>query len=633
MRRLELLAPAKNLTCGMAAIDHGADAVYIGADRFGARAAVGNTVDDIKTLCHHAHQYGARVYVTVNTIIYEDELEDTRQLIERLSAIGVDAILVQDMCTIGMRQAALNSVGRAPMLHASTQCDVRTVEKVSWLRSLGFSRVVLARELTLEEIRHIHQSVPDMEIEAFVHGALCVSYSGVCYASQRCFDRSANRGECAQFCRMPFDLIDANDQMIEEGRHLLSLRDLSQIDSLEELANAGVTSFKIEGRLKDVGYVKNVVSAYSQKLNKLIARQPDDFRRSSLGRVDYTFTPNLSKTFNRGFTDYFLHGRHADIASFDTPKALGERVGRVKEVRADSFNVSGTASFSNGDGLCFLNDARHLEGFRVNRVVGNRLFPFKMPNGLRPGTTLYRNNDEAFNKLMNSHTARRDILVDMAFETITDGFKLRLSFDVGGGEPSVTAASTVTFAHQVAKTPQVDNIRKQLTKLGNTPYTCHDLQISTEAAGLFVPSSLLSDLRRKAVDALMETTLAWHEQEHKRKMLGALAVESSATAKAWQPAYEKYTYLHNISNHEAAKFYADHGLSKVDMALEVDTNRRDAIVMQCRHCLRYSLGHCVKYGGSAPKWREPLYIRMGDGRRFRLEFKCDMCQMNIYNER
>lgn len=445
MRRLELLAPAKNLTCGMAAIDHGADAVYIGADRFGARAAVGNSVDDIKTLCHHAHQYGARVYVTVNTIIYEDELEDTRQLIERLSAIGVDAILVQDMCTIGMRQAALNSVGRAPMLHASTQCDVRTVEKVSWLRSLGFSRVVLARELTLEEIRHIHQSVPDMEIEAFVHGALCVSYSGVCYASQRCFDRSANRGECAQFCRMPFDLIDANDQMIEEGRHLLSLRDLSQIDSLEELANAGVTSFKIEGRLKDVGYVKNVVSAYSQKLNKLIARRPDDFRRSSLGRVDYTFTPNLSKTFNRGFTDYFLHGRHADIASFDTPKALGECVGRVKEVRADSFNVAGTASFSNGDGLCFLNDARHLEGFRVNRVVGNRLFPFKMPNGLRPGTTLYRNNDEAFNKLMNSHTARRDILVDMAFETITDGFKLRLSFDVGGGEPSVTAASTVTL--------------------------------------------------------------------------------------------------------------------------------------------------------------------------------------------
>lgn len=633
MRRLELLAPAKNLTCGMAAIDHGADAVYIGADRFGARAAVGNTVDDIKTLCHHAHQYGARVYVTVNTIIYEDELEDTRQLIERLSAIGVDAILVQDMCTIGMRQAALNSVGRAPMLHASTQCDVRTVEKVSWLRSLGFSRVVLARELTLEEIRHIHQSVPDMEIEAFVHGALCVSYSGVCYASQRCFDRSANRGECAQFCRMPFDLIDANDQMIEEGRHLLSLRDLSQIDSLEELANAGVTSFKIEGRLKDVGYVKNVVSAYSQKLNKLIDRRPDDFRRSSLGRVDYTFTPNLSKTFNRGFTDYFLHGRHADIASFDTPKALGECVGRVKEVRADSFNVSGTASFSNGDGLCFLNDARHLEGFRVNRVVGNRLFPFKMPNGLRPGTTLYRNNDEAFNKLMNSHTARRDILVDMAFETITDGFKLRLSFDVGGGEPSVTATSTVTFAHQVAKTPQVDNIRKQLTKLGNTPYTCHDLQISTEAASLFVPSSLLSDLRRKAVDALMETTLAWHEQEHKRKMLGALAVECSTTAKAWQPAYEKHTYLHNISNHEAAKFYADHGLAKFDMALEVDANRRDAIVMQCRHCLRYSLGHCVKHGGSAPKWREPLYIRMGDGRRFQLEFKCDKCQMNIYNER
>ena len=320
MTPLELLAPAKNLACGMAAVDHGADAVYIGAQRFGARVAAGNSVEDIRQLCDYAHPYGVRVYVTVNTIIYDDELEETEQLIRQLEEIGVDAILVQDMGVLRMDLPPI-------ALHASTQTDNRTAGKVRWLRDLGFQRVVLARELSVSEIAAIHQEVPDMPLEVFVHGALCVSYSGLCYASQYCFGRSANRGACAQFCRMRFDLLDADGKELEHQRHLLSLKDMNLSDHLEELIEAGATSFKIEGRLKEVGYVKNVVAAYSQRLDAVIARHPDRYCRASQGHCTYSFTPNLNKTFNRGFTTYFLHGRQPDIFSPDTPKAMGEYVG------------------------------------------------------------------------------------------------------------------------------------------------------------------------------------------------------------------------------------------------------------------------------------------------------------------
>ena len=368
MRALELLAPAKNLEYGIAAIDHGADAVYIGASRFGARAAVGNSVDDIRKLCDYAHPFGAQVYVTVNTIIYDDELDNVRHLLEDLQEANVDAILVQDMGILKMLQDKPHFA-----LHASTQTDNRTVEKVRWLRDIGFSRVVLARELTLEEIREIHRKVPDVELEVFVHGALCVSYSGQCYASQYCFGRSANRGECAQFCRMQFSLQDAKGREVVRDRYLLSLKDMNRISHLEELAEAGAVSFKIEGRLKDLSYVKNVTAAYSQQLNAIIRRHPDRYCRSSLGICNYTFTPDLNRTFNRGYTTYFLHGRMPDIASMDTPKAMGAFVGTVKEIRHDSFNVAGVASFTNGDGLCFLDAARQLVGFRANKVVGNRI--------------------------------------------------------------------------------------------------------------------------------------------------------------------------------------------------------------------------------------------------------------------
>lgn len=367
------MAPAKNLECGIAAIDHGADAVYIGASRFGARAAAGNTLSDIKALCEYAHTFMAKVYVTVNTIIYDNELCATKELISQLYEAGADAILVQDMALASM---IASGDGLPPIpIHASTQTDNRTADKVKWLASQGFSRVVLARELSATEIAQIHKAVPDVELEVFVHGALCVSYSGQCYASQYCFGRSANRGECAQFCRLKFDLEDEHGNVIERGRHLLSLKDLCLIDRLETLLDSGATSLKIEGRLKDITYVKNVTAAYSRKLNDIIARSNGRYCRASLGRSNYTFEPNLDKTFSRGFTHYFADGRSADMSSPLTPKAIGQYVGTVKSINRNDITVAGTAAFSNGDGLCFFNGNDELQGFRVNRAQGNTIFP------------------------------------------------------------------------------------------------------------------------------------------------------------------------------------------------------------------------------------------------------------------
>ena len=622
MRTLELLAPAKNLECGKMAIDHGADAVYIGATRFGARAAAGNSVDDIRRLCEYAHPYGARVYVTVNTIIYEDELSATRLLLKDLNACGVDALLVQDMGILEMVAEWREPEPFKMELHASTQTDNRSAEKVRWLQELGFKRAVLARELSAKDISEIREKVPNMELEVFVHGALCVSYSGVCYASEHCFHRSANRGACAQFCRMKFDLLDNAGRAVERQRYLLSMRDMCRIDHLELLADSGACSFKIEGRLKDVEYVKNVVSAYSRELDKLIAKRPDDYRRASYGKVDYMFQPNLRKTFNRGFTTYFLEGRQNDIACFDTPKAMGEYVGKVKELRGGSFNVAGTASFENGDGLCFVNDRHELEGFRINKAVGNRLYPLKMPADLKPGVVLYRNNDVAFSRLLSGVTAERRLPVKMKFRATADGFALH----VASVETGVEVRSEITFAHQEARQPQHDNIKKQLTKLGNTIYSCSDVEVEEEAARLFVPSSLLAELRRDAVRQLAQKTVLSKEALNRRP------AERCARGVGDVPReYAQFPYLYNISNHLAERFYQAHGLENIRPAFEL-TPTKEPLIMQCRHCIKYSLGFCVKRGGKQPTWTEPLYLRLGDGRRFRLEFNCAACQMNIYAE-
>lgn len=631
MRKLELLAPAKNLECGKAAIDHGADAVYIGAAKFGARASAGNSLDDIRELCLYAHQFGAKVYVTVNTIVYQDELEDTRALLRALTEMRVDALLVQDMAVLDLLPKDMKPL---PALHASTQTDNRTAEKVAWLHGLGFERIVLARELSLAEIKTIHQTVPDVQLEGFVHGALCVSYSGVCYASQYCFQRSANRGACAQFCRMKFDLIDAQGREIEHQRHLLSLKDLCQIDHLEEMADAGICSFKIEGRLKDVEYVKNVVSAYSKRLNRIIEKRGDDYCRASLGQVTYYFEPDLKKTFNRGYTDYFLHRRQPYIYSPDTPKALGEYVGKVKEIRRGSFNVAGTASFANGDGLCFINDEHELEGFRINRAEGNRLFPLRMPDNLRPGAALYRNRDEAFSKLLRGKTAERKIPITLTLSVTENGFALSAT-----GQGITPTCQVLETDKQKAMKPQRDNILRQLGKLGDTPYLADVIELEGQVDAYFIPSSALATLRREVVQAIelerpsdVETPSAQPSVSPKtqsaRKPSGILA---------WQPEYRKFTYLYNIANTLSKSFYQREGLSNVADAYEVSqgtdegSERQDSVlVMQCRHCLRYSLGYCVRRGGKQPTWREPLYLRLGDGRRFRLEFKCDECQMNIY---
>ena len=602
-RKLELLSPAKDLACGMAAIDHGADAVYIGAHRFGARAAAGNSISDIAKLCEYAHMFGARVYVTVNTILLDNELEDTRQLLDELAEAQADAILVQDM--------SLLTLNPSLQLHASTQTDNRTPEKVRWLKSLGFSRVVLARELSVEEIAAIHREVPVVELEVFVHGALCVSYSGLCYASEYCFGRSANRGECAQFCRMKFDLVDADGQTIEKERYLLSLKDLNQSDHLEELAEAGATSFKIEGRLKDVGYVKNVTAAYSERLNRLIASHPDRYERASQGHCHYTFRPDLRKTFNRGYTTYFAHGRQAGIASFDTPKAMGELVGTVKELRGNSLTVAGTAAFANGDGLCFVNADRTLEGFRVNKAEGNRLFPQKMSPNLRPGMRLYRNNDQEMERLLSKPSSERKIPVTMSLRATAEGFALRID----------DTEVTMPITHQQAEKPQRENIVRQLTKLGGTPFDCHDVEMA-EGFNYFIPSSMLSELRRRAVEALQ----ARRRDTHRTR--GTQQEKASSGDLPAMPAYRQ-SYLYNVSNRLARQFYQQQGIAVGD-AFELHKPDGDVLLMQCRHCLRYSLGFCVQHGGRRPTWREPLSLVLGDGRRFRLEFDCGHCQMNVY---
>lgn len=649
MRTLELLAPAKNLECGIAAIDHGADAVYIGAPRFGARAAAGNSLDDIRQLCRYAHQYQAKVHVTVNTIIYDSELNDTLDMIRDLQEAGVDALLLQDMGVL----YALQGKGPSAVdftwtreLHSSTQCDTRSAEKVKWLQALGFNRAVLARELSVKEISDIHQAVPDMDLEVFVHGALCVSYSGVCYASEKCFGRSANRGECAQFCRMKFNLWDADNKEIEHQRHLLSLKDMCQIDNLEALADAGACSFKIEGRLKDAGYVKNVVSAYSQRLDEICRKHPQKYARPSFGRPRYEFEANLKKTFNRGFTNYFLKGRQPDIASFDTPKAIGEFVGKVKEIRGNSFNVASIASFTNGDGLCFINDEHELEGFRVNRAQGNRLYPLKMPANLRPGMGLYRNNDQAFEKILAGKTAERKIPVRITFSLYDEdghsGFSAEAQYirEQGIGwnsdDSDYLGKGIVVFEHNLAQKPQHDNIVRQLSKLGGTIYECREVEIKNQADNYFIPSSVLTELRRNLMEDIEKNADISSEAKTVSNHLGN--AEGDNKVKVWQREYGKYGYLYNIANKSAHEFYKQHGMNHTENAFELSktsiqgTKTGESLIMQCRHCIRYSLGYCVKRGGRKPTWKEPLYLELGDGRRFRLEFACNVCQMNIYSD-
>lgn len=634
LRKIELLAPAKNLECGIAAINHGADAVYIGAAQFGARQTAGNSTDDIAELTRYAHQFGAAVYVTVNTIVYEKELAALEHLLKQLVEMGVDAILVQDMAVLEIyKKLKAEYVARGyrmPALHASTQTDNRSADKVKWLKEDGFERVVLARELSLEEITDIHKAHPDVELEAFVHGALCVSYSGACYASQYFFNRSANRGECAQFCRMAFDLKDSDGETLIEDSYLLSLKDMCQLDRLGDLLEAGVCSLKIEGRLKDANYVKNVVATYSEALNAYIAKHTGKYCRSSYGRCTYTFTPALEKTFNRGFTHYFFNGRQKDISSFNTPKAMGEYVGYVKEIRRGSFNVAGTAMFANGDGLCFFNRQKKLEGFRVNRVENNRLYPLTMPKNLEPGMALYRNNDIEFERAMQGKTATRKLQVRFVVDVV-DGKLTFTATDECGRSANVVLNETP----EKAQKSQHDNIVKQLEKLGNTVWTANKISINNSADEFFIPSSRLAAVRRELLEALENTPVANHTD---KQAVGETATNS---INANNTVYADTINIANVANTTAQNYYATHGVKNAPKAFELNSDYKagsttapSAVppLMTCRYCLRYALGYCVKNGGKRPTWHEPLHLEAKNGIRVRLAFNCAKCQMEVYAE-
>lgn len=593
MRPIELLAPARDLECGLEAVRHGADAVYIGAPRFGARAAAGNSVENIAELVRYAHTFGVRIYVTVNTLLYDDEIEEVDRLIDALQAAQVDALITQDT-----RLPAINR-GRLP-LHSSTQMDNRTIADVRERLEAGYEQTVLARELSLEDIRAIHEAVPAMPLEVFVHGALCVCYSGRCYASEYCFGRSANRGECAQFCRLPFDLIDGEGKVVTvpsafpEGirqRHLLSLRDMNRSADLEALMDAGVTSFKIEGRLKDVSYVKNTTAYYRQRIDAILARRAKDYCRSSYGQSTFTFTPDVNKSFNRRFTDYFLHGRMTDMACFATPKAIGEPVGTVKDIthKPASLAVAGTASFSNGDGLCFFDADKRLQGFRVNRVDEHgRLYPAdpSVLGQLRKGTPLYRNFDAAFERVLSRPSADRRIAVSWLLENCDEGFRLTMTTEDGRA-----VAKTFVYPHELARTPQADNIRRQLSRLGDTPYSTSDAAITIHLSdNWFIPSSVLGEWRREMDPADPPPPPPIREGS---PMAGE-----------------------RLSTRQLSPEGSGEGLP----------------LMTCRYCLRHALGACRRDGHHS-ELPNLLSLRLSDGRVFPLHFDCQRCEMHVLSEK
>ena len=604
-RKIELLAPARNLECGIEAINHGADAVYIGAPKFGARAAATNSMEDIERLTDYAHLYGVRIYVTVNTILKDEELKETEAMIWELYQKGVDALIVQDM---GLTRLNLPPIP----LHASTQMDNRTVEKVRFLTEAGFRQVVLARELSLNEIAAIHKACPDTPLEVFVHGALCVSYSGQCYASQACFGRSANRGECAQFCRLPFSLVDADGQVVVKDKHLLSLKDMNRLDMLEQLLDAGATSLKIEGRLKDVAYVKNVTAAYRQRLDTILKRRSEYIRASS-GTCRFDFQPQPEKSFSRGFTHYFLEGRGENIASFDTPKSLGEAMGTLKEQRGGWLSVAGVKPFHNGDGVCYLDEQGRLQGFRINRVEGNKLFPAGNVPRIKPRTPLFRNQDQEFERSLAHKSAERKIGIHLTLEENAFGFSLSANDEDGH---RVTLA--LDHTKEQARTPQAENLRTQLGKLGNTPYELAEPAEINLTGNWFIPSSVVTEWRRQVVDRLTAARRINYRRE--------LAV--------WKPTHHTYpiqtlTYLGNVMNDQARRFYLDHGVKNIVPAYEKESPSK-AVLMFCRHCLRYSMGWCPVHQKGRSPYREPYYLLGNDGRRFRLEFDCKNCQMKVY---
>ncbi|MBO2694999.1 peptidase U32 family protein [Shewanella algae] len=606
--KLELMAPAKNADFGIEAIRHGADAVYIGGPAFGARHTAGNSVEDIARLCEFAHKYHAQVFVTFNTILLDDELEEAKRLIWAVYEAGADAIIVQDL---GLLELELPPIA----LHASTQMDNRVPAKVAFLEHVGFSQVVLARELSLSQIRAVAAETK-MRLEFFIHGALCVAYSGQCYISEAYTDRSANRGECSQQCRMPGNLKTRQGDIIASNDHMLSLKDNNQTDNLEALIDAGIRSFKIEGRLKDLSYVKNVTAHYRQQLDAIMARRPE-FEPSSHGRCSYSFTPDPDKSFNRGKTDYFVNERKADIGDFRTPKYLGVEVGKVSKIGKDFIQVDSDAEFHNGDGLGFfaanyqkarLSDDK-LTGFRVNRAEGNTLYLKNMPKDLYVGATLYRNKDQAFEALLAKESAERTLLLDFSLSNTQTGLALTAA-DRHGHQATVTADFEKQQAKDIGRNRE--SLGKHLAKLGNTDFRLGQVDLG-DAEAVFVPASIINGLRRDAIAALDEARIQGYQRPT------PWVRDDSARF-----PQRSLTYLGNVANQKAKDFYTRHGVVSIRDAYEVRPVKGDAPLMITKHCIRYSYNMCPK---EVPGIKaEPLEMELG-GKQFKLVFDCHKCEM------
>jgi putative protease len=613
-RHLELLAPAKNADFGIEAINHGADAVYIGGPAFGARAKAPNTVADIERLVKHAHRYHAEVFVALNTIFHDNELEGARELVQQLYDIGTDALIIQDM---GLLELDLPPI----QLHASTQTDIRTVEKAVFLDQVGFSQLVLARELDLNTVKKIADAT-SCNLEYFIHGALCVAFSGQCYISHAHTGRSANRGECSQECRLPFTLEDQQGRIIGKDKHFLSMKDNDQSANLRALIQAGVSSFKIEGRYKDLSYVKNATAHYRLLLDEILDDMPaedNNYVKSSSGNCTYTFTPQPEKTFNRSATDYFANGRQADIGAFDTPKFSGEELGKVSKVGANYFEVATGIELHNGDGVCFFDVHKELLGLRINTVEGKRLYPNEMPADMRRGMTVYRNRDHAFMRLLEKDSAQRKITVDIRFYETSNGFALTVT-DEDGCSATAACEAEKQLAQNVDKAES--SLRENLSKLGSTDFTAENITLQTSQPW-FIPASIINNLRRDVIDQLIETRALAYERPARRAAAEPPAIYPEDTL----------TYLANVYNQKARAFYQKHGVKLIAAAYEANKELDEVPLMITKHCLRFSHGLCPKeakgvIGVQGTVTAEPMTLINGND-RFTLKFDCKPCEMHV----
>lgn len=617
---LELLAPARDAEVGRQAVLHGADAVYIGGPSHGARAAASNSIADIASLCDFAHQYYARVYATVNTLAYDSELRAVERQVRDLWRAGVDALIVQDM---GLLRLDLPPIA----LHASTQCDIRTPEKGAFLARCGFSQLVLPRELSEAEIIEMRRAVPaDVALEAFVHGALCVSYSGDCQASCASCGRSANRGECAQMCRMAYDLVDASGRVLVKDKHLLSLRDLNRLSDLQAMAAAGIASFKIEGRLKDAAYVKTVVAAYRRALDSLIAANPTLYKRSSLGSASVCFDPDVDKAFNRGFTRYFFDPSSAkSMACIDTPKWIGERVGTAGRTSGGKLFMSTLdRPLNNGDGLGYFGRDGKYAGFRVNRAEGRTIFPASHID-VAAGAALYRNADAKQDALMARETATRVIDIDMRLRSAGPASTLfnasppeRLVLELAIPAAGLRCVCSADCPVDQAKQPQISSRRSTLSKLGGTAFSLRELADELDPMA-FVPASALANLRRQAISLLQSQMRATYPRDLRRP--------EDQTAP--YPACD-LTYHANVANAKAREFYLSHGVERIEPAFETQRPAGKPVVMTTRYCIRRELGACLRDGG-ASKLPSPLYLQ-NKAVRYGLHFDCANCRMELTHE-